>query len=124
MSFEVFMSDDGKHIVCRVDGPLDVRTAREFSRAVDDLNRELCVDRFLFDVRGARNVSEVIDNYNFAYRDLAEIDLQANARSAILTSPGDRSHDFVEEVLRKAGYRARMFDNAAAAIAWLHSAAR
>jgi hypothetical protein len=119
MPFEVFVSDDGKHIVCRVSGPLDVDVAKEFSRAIDDLNRDVCVDRFLFDVRDAENVSAAIDNYNFAHRDLAAIDLQANARSAILTAPGDASHEFVQEALRNAGYRARIFDNAAAAVAWL-----
>lgn len=119
MSFEVFIADDAKHIVCRVMGSLDVGVAREFSAAIDDLNRNASIDRFLFDVRDARNVSDEIDNYNFASRDLADIELQVNARSAILVTPGDTSHDFIEQVLRRAGYRARIFDNAAAAIAWL-----
>jgi nitric oxide synthase oxygenase domain/subunit len=100
-------------------GSLDVGVAREFSAAIDDLNRNACIDRFLFDVRDARNVSDEIDNYNFASRDLADIELQVNARSAILASPTDTSHHFVEQALRRAGYRARIFDNAAAAVAWL-----
>jgi hypothetical protein len=119
MSFEVFTADGGKHIVCRVSGPVDVDVAKEFSRAIDDLNRTVCLDRFLFDVRDAHNVSEAIENYNFACRDLAEIELQVNARSAIVVSPGDTSHNIVEQALKRAGYRARIFDNAAAAVAWL-----
>ena len=119
MSFEVFLSDDEKQIVCRVTGPMDVDVAREFSLAIEDLNKERRVDRFLFDVRGASNVSGVLDNYTFAYRDMAELDLRRDIRSAILTSKGDRSHDFVETLLRNAGYRARIFDDEAVAVAWL-----
>lgn len=119
MSFEVFMSDNQKYIVCRVTGQIGADTAREFGQAMDDLSRDRHVDRFLTDVRSALNVAGVLDNYLFAYRDMAELHFQRNVRSAILTTPGDSSHDFVETVARNAGYAVRIFDDEQAAVAWL-----
>lgn len=111
------MSDDQKYIICRVTGPMGADTAREFGQAMDALSRDRHVDRFLTDVRNAINVSGVLDNYRFAHEDMT--DFQRTARSAILTAPGDRSHDFVETVARNAGYIVRIFDDEETAVAWL-----
>jgi len=81
--------------------------------------RERGIKRFLTDVREARNVSSVGDNYTFAYEDLAQIDFPRNARVAILSSADDTSHDFVETVSSNAGYPVRLFVDEADAIAWL-----
>jgi len=52
------------------------------------------------------------------------LDLQKNARSAILTSRDDRSHDMVETFMRNAGYNVRIFTDESAAVAWLDDDAR
>ena len=50
---------------------------------------------------------------------MKRLDLQRDVRSAILVDSGDHSHDFVETVTQNAGYVVRVFDDEAAAIAWL-----
>jgi hypothetical protein len=37
----------------------------------------------------------------------------------MLTSPNDKSHDFIETVLRNAGYDVKLFVNESEAITWL-----
>lgn len=124
MSFEVFLSDNARYIVCRVNGPLDVDLAWDFTRELYRLSRDTCVDCFLFDVQDARNVSTTIDNFNFAHSVEGEADLQASARAAILVAPGDTSHDSIQQMLSHSGLHARIFDDLAAAIAWLEAPAR
>jgi hypothetical protein len=77
------------------------------------------VNRFLTDVREAPNASSTFENYEFAYKDLKELDARQDARVAILAAPSDRTHDFVEMVVQNAGYSVKIFHDAETAIAWL-----
>ena len=83
------------------------------------MSRATGCKRFLTDVRNATNVSHDLDNYQFAYRDMELLSLQRDVRAAILTAPGDGSHDFSETVALNAGYFVRAFDDETKAVAWL-----
>lgn len=120
MSYTVALSDNGRYIVCRVTVPITMEVARAFTLEMDRLSRATRVKRFLSDVREAPNVLDTIGNYDFAYSEMPGFNLQKDARAAILASPADRSHDFVETVSQNAGYRVRLFRDEAAAIAWLN----
>lgn len=76
----------------------------------------------LIDVRESRNTEGPLENYSFAYDDLGKIAVDRRARTAILVSPGDNSHDFIEVVGRNAGYSVRLFTEEDKAIAWLEEA--
>ncbi len=119
MSYTVSLSENEKYIICCVSGEMDIDIAKQFTIDMNELSHETRIKRFLVDVRKAPNVSDMFDNYKFAYKDMNELDLQRDVRSAILVSTGDKSHDFVGIVSRNAGYNVRVFDNGQAAIAWL-----
>ena len=121
MSYEIRTSENGRYIICRVTQSITVELAREFTIALDQLSRSQRIKRFLVDVRGAPNVASVFQNFDFANKDMADLDLQRDVRSAILVGANDRSHDFVETVTQNAGYGVRVFDDEAAAIAWLEA---
>ncbi|WP_316368053.1 hypothetical protein [Candidatus Thiodiazotropha sp. CDECU1] len=74
---------------------------------------------YLFDLRGAPNIESVIYNYEFAYREMADISFPKDTKSVILTDPGDRSHDFMETVFLNAGYNVRLFTDLDTAHSWL-----
>ena len=50
---------------------------------------------------------------------MGDLNFARSAHVAILVSPDDRSHDFIETVNRNAGYNVRVFRDADAAISWL-----
>jgi hypothetical protein len=120
MSYAIALSENGKYIVCRMAGPMTVEIARESAKELDRLSRSTGIKRFLNDVRNAPNVSDVLANYDFAYRDMNGLNLQRDVRSAILADPADRTHDFFETVAKNAGFNVRIFHDENAAIAWLN----
>ncbi len=77
------------------------------------------ISSYLFDLRRAPNIQSVLPNYEFAYKELKGFGFPRGSRSALLTAPRDRSHDFLETVFKNAGYNVRLFTNEASAIEWL-----
>jgi len=53
---------------------------------------------------------------------LPKQDLSTSARVALLVAPEDHSHDFVELVVRNAGYNVRLFRNEGQAKSWIEKA--
>lgn len=119
MSYTITPSENGRYIVCRVQGRISGENVLADTRELDEMSRTLNIQRFLNDVRDAFNDLGILGNYNFAYKDMSELNLQRDVRAAILVNPTDNSHDFLETVARNAGYGMRLFRNEEAAIAWL-----
>jgi len=119
MKYRISISESGRYIICKVFGPMTADIARQFAEGMDSLSRIKKIKRFLIDARKAPNVSGVLRNYTFVHRDMKDLDLQRDVRSAILTDPGNGSHDFVETVNKNAGYDVRVFNDEEAAIAWV-----
>lgn len=119
MSYEISLPENRKYVYVRVTEAITIELARRFSKDSAVLGRKHNLNRFLFDVREARNVARTLLNYQFVHKEMAALDLDKAARSAILVSPADKSHDFVETLARNAGYNVRLFTDAAAAIGWL-----
>jgi hypothetical protein len=119
LKYSLSLSASGKYVVCRVLKPVSTEIALEFGKATVDFARQHDLQRKLFDVRGVRNIQTVARNYDFAYKDMARLELDPSDRSAILVDPADRSHDFVQIAMRNAGYDVRIFVDEQQAIAWL-----
>ena len=77
--------------------------------------------RYLVDVRRAKNVTGTCDQYSLAYEEMERLGLDRASRIAVLISPGDTSHDFIETVFRNAGYDCQLFLEEGEADAWLMS---
>lgn len=119
MSFEVSMSESG-YIRCRFTEAVTAESARQAGTEVVARSQADGIKRLLVDVRGTKNVETVAGNYDFAYKDLAEIGYEKDMRSAVLVSPGDQSHDFPGTAISNAGYNVRVFESEDEAIAWLN----
>ena len=120
MSHKIFLSEDGKYIVCEVTGLITLDILHEFASELNSFSRATGVKRLLHDVRHSKNMMNISQNYQYAYEDMGGLALQRDVRSAILTDPADSSHDFVETVSQNAGYTVRIFHDEAAAISWLN----
>ena len=118
MNFETTLSRDGTYVIVRVKEDISAEMEREFAEQAIRLAKKHNIKRFLVDVRGIPNVAGSLDNYLFAYEDITRFGLDATSRIAVLASPDDRSHDFIETVLRNAGYNCRMFSAEKNALEW------
>ena len=86
------------------------------------LGREMKTNRFLLDLVDARNIDSTTDQYDFVHTDMAQSpQVDKYARIAALVSPDDHSHDFIETVIRNAGFNLRVFREREAALAFLGS---
>ena len=119
MNYKTFLSQNGDYVICEVTGLIAQENSREFTEASNRLLSAANVKRLLTDVRNATNALSVSQNYKYAYKDMGDLNLQRDIRSAILTNEGDRSHDFIETVAQNAGYNVRIFSDEQTAIAWL-----
>jgi hypothetical protein len=92
----------------------------EHNRESHALGRKLGIRRYLVDLRKSRNVESLLDGYQFAYQDMPQQpEIDRSARVAILVSPGDHSHDFIETVSRNSGLDVTLFRDYEQAIAHL-----
>lgn len=119
MSYSIAVADTGDYILVRVEGAVTVEEARRFGGEAHEKSLETGVPHFLFDVREARNEASVDSNYLYAKHDMDRLGFSREARSALLKSASDASHDFVEASMRDAGFNVRSFTEPAEAVAWV-----
>ena len=84
-----------------------------------DLDSELDARACLLDIRGTTSEISVTEKYDFAYEKTGEIGVPRMARIALLKDPGDNSPDFMETVMRNAGFTFRIFVDEREAIDWM-----
>ena len=117
MSYEIYLSDDGKYIVTKHWGEITSELVIKRTLEAHAMGEKLGITRHLMDVTEARNIDSVTKTYKFAYKDIESVpQINLNARVAVLVSPDDHSHDFVETVTRNAGQNVTIFRDREAAI--------
>ncbi len=120
MSYTIGISEDRSYIIVTVEGELDSETALNYTIQSHLLAREMGIKKFFIDLRDAVNTQSVIENYDFANFDLNETSvIDRRAKVAMLVSPDDHSHDFVEAVARSNGHNVRLFRVMDSALAYL-----
>lgn len=119
MTKEIKVSDNGKYIIVRVNEDMTRTLAESLGLEAMHLGIKKNLNKFLYDLRNSRNKETINANYIFAKQDLKRLDPNPANKIAMLTSPNDKSHDFIETVLRNAGYNVKLFIVEEEAIIWL-----
>ena len=119
MDYRVSLSENGRHVLIQVLAPMTSEVGHRCGTEAARLAAEKQVDRYFFDLRNSPNVQTVVDNYEFAYTEMADFGFPRNSRSVLLVRPDDASHDFIETAFFNAGYRVKKFTDPAVAVAWL-----
>jgi hypothetical protein len=122
MSNEIKLSESGSFIIVRVNEDMTRKLAEALGLEAMHLGMKNNLNTFLYDMRNSRNKETINANYIFAKQDLKRLEPNPTNKIAMLTSPDDKSHDFIETVLRNAGYNVRLFIVEEEAIAWLEEA--
>lgn len=110
MEYNIYPSQCGKYIILSVWGEINQKTAMQQNKEAHKLGEELGINRYLVDVRKARNTDSVIEKYNFAYNDMQHTEgINKRAKVVFVSAPEDNSHDFIETVSRNAGLNVTIF---------------
>lgn len=117
MKYSITVSEDGKYIIAKHWGEITGEIVIQRTREAHALGEKLGIHRHLMDVTEARNVDTVTNNFEFAYQNIVRSQgINMTARVAVLVSPDDHSHDFVETVTRNAGQNVTFFRDRESAI--------
>ncbi|MDO9510337.1 MAG: hypothetical protein Q7J34_01140 [Bacteroidales bacterium] len=117
MTYSITFSEDKSFIILHVQGELTREMAMQFNIEAHQLGKKMGIKRYLVDLSQAVNVESVMENYNFAYKDMVEVpSIDRTAIVAMLVSPDDHSHDFIETLSINTGLNVRLFRDRDAAM--------
>jgi hypothetical protein len=119
MAIHFSISDSGKYLICRVDEPITIDIARRMGDGMTELAQQTGIQCRLLDVRGMPNQMSVVVNYDLAYKEMDELQINRSMKLACLVLPTDNQHDFVSTAIKNAGFNYRVFTDETEAVAWL-----
>jgi hypothetical protein len=120
MNYTITPSADEKFIIIKVRGDINRHSAMQMNLETHELGRRLRIRRYLVDLTESRNTDTILNTYEFAYSDMRKTEgIDVGARVAMLVSPADHSHDFVETTLYNAGLNSRLFTDPEEAVRFL-----
>ena len=119
MNYEVKVSDSGKYIIVRVNTDMTRTLADQTGLEATHLGKKNNINLFLYDLRNSINRETVNANYIYAKQEVQKIEPDYANKIAMLVSQNDKSHDFVETVLRNAGHNVLIFHDEEKALSWL-----
>ena len=93
--------------------------AQTLARELVTLGEKLDVLGCLIDLRGTTSVSSVVDKHNFAYEKATVAGLPRHWRYAFIKDHGDDSLNFIETVMKNAGYMFQIFEEDNEAVDWI-----
>ncbi len=109
-SYTISLSDDESYIILKILGKQTAELAMKQNLEAHAFGDELGIGRYLVDATEAVNVDSTLENYSFAYTDMqTPTGINKAAIVALLVSPDDHSHDFIETVSRNAGLNVTIF---------------
>lgn len=118
--YEVGIAPCGRYVYARgFREPLTLALALRVAQDMLALGDPARYSGCLLDLRGTTSATTVIEKYDFAYKEARIIGVPQFWKSAVLKDVGDPSPDFIQTVMRNAGYTLQLFEDEAAAIAWL-----
>ena len=121
--YEIGSSPDETYVYARAfRHPYTAELARSLAEELVRFGEKQGVVGCLIDIRGTTSVSSVVEKYEFAYKNATGSGLPHRWRYAFLMDQGDDSPDFIETVMKNAGYVFQIFKNEDEAIEWLKGA--
>lgn len=119
MRLSITLAPGGGYAVVVVGEDVTNELAVEAGRLQHEFAAARGVTRFLVDARGRRYAGTPSSHQEFVTDQLPAESYGRAWRVAVLASPGDGSHDFLETAAGKAGYGIRVFKDYDEAVRWL-----
>jgi hypothetical protein len=109
MNHNVSVSNDRKYIVLKATGIINRLLVIQYFIEAHTLGKQEGINRYLVNFTECRNTDTVLRNYTLAYQDMKDPRIDQGARTALLVSLHDHSHDFLETLLRNSGHDVTLF---------------
>ncbi len=90
-----------------------------YAQEIKEIANTSEVNRFLIDASQLSFAGNISEQYNLAYRVFRDFEFRLDWKLALLIPPENQSYDFLENVMRNAGYRVRKFIAMPVAMNWL-----
>jgi hypothetical protein len=119
MEHSIQVSEDGQYIIIKAVGIINRLLVIQYFIEAHLLGARHGIDHYLVDFTECRNTDTVLRNYTLAYQDMKDPRINQAAHTALLVSPFDHSHDFLEALLRNAGNDVTLFYDRDLAIEYL-----
>ena len=120
MEFKISISENGKYLIVEVFEVITGELERKFIKEGLKEAKAHNIKNIFVDVSRAPNTASVLENYKFAYDETERLGHPKDAKIAVLVSPDDHSHDFIETLFKNAGYNCNIFRDKNSAIEWLN----
>ncbi|MBN1895849.1 hypothetical protein JW906_15280 [bacterium] len=120
MSYSITTSPDGKYVILKIQENITAENMIKMIVEAHAFGNSRNLSCYLVDATRCRNTSTVTDNYLFAYEDMKTTPgINLTARVAMLVSPDDHSHDFIETVTQNSGFDTQLFRDHSEAVLFL-----
>jgi hypothetical protein len=119
MDFDLTLAPDRSYAILTNHRDVTLQSAQERQRAMQAFATAHNVWRFLIDTREMRFTGGIIGLYTFGRDTLPNEGFDFKWKVALVTSPNDDSHDFLETVCQNVGYQVRVFNHYDEARTWL-----
>jgi hypothetical protein len=120
MEYSITPESTGKYIVIKVKGALAQQDSMQIITEAAEVGAKLGIQQYLMDVTEAVHSWPLGQDYMFVNQDLQnQIKFDRRARTAVLVSPEDTSHDFILTVAMNAGLNLHVFRDRQEALAFL-----
>ncbi|MBN2738399.1 MAG: hypothetical protein JXR70_15560 [Spirochaetales bacterium] len=120
MNYTISISDDKKYIILKNTGKITSENVKQRIIEAHQVGEKYNLHCYLMDLVEANNTDTIVNNYDFAYKDMKENKgINMFACVAFLVAENDHSHDFIETVLINAGYDIKLFRSKEKAIQYL-----
>ncbi|RPI72832.1 MAG: hypothetical protein EHM47_07395 [Ignavibacteriales bacterium] len=122
VTYNISISENSTYIILEITGDITRQNAMQKNVKVHKFGREHGIKKYLVDLTNSRNKDTIINNYQFAYKDIQNTpDFDKTAIVAFVVAPEDNSHDFIETVARNNGLNITIFRDKGKAIEFLNS---
>lgn len=119
MDFNLTLAENRSYAILTNHRDVSLLAARERQRAMQAFAAAHDVWRFLIDTREKRFTGGIMGLYTFGRDTLSNEGFDIRWKVALVTSPNDDSHDFLETVCQNVGHRVMVFNNYDEATTWL-----
>ena len=109
MNHSVTLSENGKYVILKAAGVISRLQVIQYFIEAHTLGVQHGLNRYLVDFTECRNTDTVLRNYTLAYQDMKDPRIDPSACTALLVSPIDHSHDFLETLLNNSGHDVTLF---------------
>lgn len=116
------LSEDGTYIIQKMEAAVTNEVALQRASAANEFANEHGVFLLLSDVRGVPYTGTPFTHYEFAYMMKSVVPTACALRVAVVASPDDDSHDFLEIAAQTAHYDLKVFKDYEEAVRWLKDA--